>query len=65
MGLSQEDTRREILVEGEFVHFSMLFEDVSNSKSTQFMKFNILECRLMPLKFKFNVNFNTHTQNIS
>jgi len=44
-------------MEGEFVHSSVLFEDVSKSKLIQFMKFDILEWRFIPLKSKFNVDF--------
>jgi len=61
--MSQGNVRQGILVEGELVHFSVFFEDVSKSKSTQFVKFSILECQFMPLKSKFNVDFSAHNQN--
>jgi len=57
--------RQGILEEGKFVHFSMFFEDVSKSKSTQFVKFSILECKFMPLKSKFNVDFSAYNENNS
>jgi len=38
------------------------FSDVPVSKSIQFVKFNILECWLIPLKSNFNVDFSLHNQ---
>jgi len=42
--------------------FSVKFEDVPTSKSIQFMKFKILECRFMLLKSNFNADFSAHNQ---